>query len=153
MTTNPTVPFFAEGDGARPLLVGNPLIPAGQRTADSWFNFGAFAEPIPLTTAQCASGSCPAINWWNVGNTPRGVIRGPGRNNWNTSLYKRIKVTERFQLQFRAEAYNLFNHTQFNAVDTQIQYNAAGVNTRTSTGNVTSARDPRIMQFAVRVEF
>jgi hypothetical protein len=38
-------------------------------------------------------------------------------------------------------------------VDTTIQYNAAGVNTRSSTANVTSARDPRIMQFALRINF
>jgi hypothetical protein len=153
MSTNPTVNFFSEGDGARPLLVGNPTLSNDQRTVTSWFNQSAFAEPVPITAAQCASGTCPPITWVNFGNTPHGVIRGPGRNNWNTSVFKNFHVTEKLNVQFRAEAYNTFNHTQFNAVDTTIQYNAAGVNTRTSTGNVTSARDPRIMQFALRVTF
>ena len=54
---------------------------------------------------------------------------------------------------FRAEAYNTFNHTQFSGVDTTITYNAAGVNTRASTGNLTSARDPRYMQLAFRLTF
>ena len=155
MSTNPTVNFFGngEGDGSRPLLIGNPNLPSSQRTVDNWFNIGAFAEPIALTAAQCASGTCPAITYGNIGNTPQGVIRGPGRQTWNTAIFKTFKFRERVRFQFRAEAYNTFNHTNFNAVDTQIQYNAAGVNTRSSSSNVTSARDPRIMQFALRINF
>jgi hypothetical protein len=154
MATSPTVNFFAEGDGARPLLVGNPNLPNSQRSLTQWFNLAAFAEPVPITAAQCASGVCPAVTYGNVGNTPSNVIRGPGRNNWNTSVFKNFRVREgRLNFQVRAEAYNTFNHTQFNAIDTTIQYTAAGVNTRASAGNVTSARDPRIMQFALRVTF
>lgn len=153
MTTNPTVNFFSEGDGARPLLVGNPNLPNSQRSVAQWFNLAAFAEPIPITAAQCASGVCPAVTYGNIGNTPSNVIRGPGRNNWNMSVFKNFRFRERLNFQIRAEAYNTFNHTQFNAIDTTIQYNAAGVNTRASSGNVTSARDPRIMQFALRLNF
>jgi hypothetical protein len=153
MTTSPTVNFFSEGDGARPLLVGNPSLPSSQRNINTWFNLAAFAEPIPITAAQCASGTCPAVSYMNVGNTPTNIIRGPGRQTWNTSVFKNFRFRERLNIQFRAEAYNTFNHTNFNAVDTTIQYNASGVNTRTSAGNVTSARDPRIMQLALRVIF
>jgi hypothetical protein len=155
MTTNPTVTVLGSGygDGSRPLLIGNPNLPSNQRTVDNWFNVGAFAEPIPLTAAQCASGTCPAISYGNIGNTPTNVIRGPGRQTWNTAVFKTFSFREKLKVQFRAEAYNLFNHTNFNAVDTTIQYNAAGVNTRSSTANVTSARDPRIMQFALRINF
>ena len=153
MTTSPTVNFFSGGDGARPLMIGNPNLPKDQRTFARWFNAAAFAEPIPITAAQCASGTCPAITFGNIGNTPPGIIRGPGRNNWNTSIFKNFKVRERLNIQFRAKAYNAFNHAQFNGVDTTVQYNAAGVNTRSSTGNITSTRDPRIMQFALRLNF
>jgi hypothetical protein len=153
MTTNPTVPFFAEGDGASPLLVGDPTLPKDQRTVSRFFNTSAYAEPIPITAAQCASGTCPAATWVNYGNASTASFRGPGRNNWNTAVYKTFVVHEKFRIQFRAEAYNTFNHTQFNAIDTTIQFNAAGVNTRTSSGNITSARDPRIMQFALRLNF
>ena len=153
MSTNPTVNFFSAGDGARPLLVGNPNPPSGQRSVNQWFNTAAFAEPIPITAAQCASGTCPAISWVNIGNTPSGVVRGPGRNNFNTAIFKYFRIRERFTAQFRAEAYNAFNHTQFDAVDTSVKYNASGVNTNTSWGQVTSARDPRIMQFALRLMF
>ncbi|HTP33185.1 MAG TPA: carboxypeptidase regulatory-like domain-containing protein [Candidatus Acidoferrales bacterium] len=155
MTTNPTVNFFGsgEGDGSRPLLIGDPTLPGSQRNINTWFNAAAFAEPIPLTAAQCASGTCPPVTYGNIGNTPTNVIRGPGRQTWNTSIFKNFRIKERLNIQFRAEAYNIFNHTNFNAVDTTIQYNAAGVNTRTSTANITSARDPRIMQLALRINF
>jgi len=112
MSTNPTVNFFSAGDGARPLLVGNPNPPSGQRSVNQWFNTAAFTEPIPITAAQCASGTCPAISWVNIGNTPSGVVRGPGRNNFNTAIFKYFRIRERFTAQFRAEAYNAFNHTQ-----------------------------------------
>jgi hypothetical protein len=134
-------------------MIGNPNLPRDQRSATRWFDASAFAEPIPITAAQCASGTCPAWTYGNVGNAPSNIIRGPGRNTWNTSVFKNFRIRERLTVQFRAEAYNTFNHTNFNAVDTTIQYNAAGVNTRSSTGNVTSARDPRIMQFALRINF
>jgi hypothetical protein len=153
MTTNPTVNYWAEGDGARPWVVGDPMLPKNQRTVTQYFNLSAFAEPIPITAAQCASGTCPVPTWVNIGNEASTAIRGPGRNNWNSSIYKTFMVREKVRIVFRGEAYNTFNHTQFSGVDTTIQYNAAGVNTRSSAGNITSARDPRIMQFALRINF
>ena len=153
MTTNPTVTYWSEGDGATALVVGNPNLSRDQRTVTRWFNVAAFAEPVPITAAQCASGTCPQWTYNNIGNAASSLIRGPGRNNWNTSIFKNFKLGERFTMQFRAEAYNTFNHTQFNAVDTTVQFNASGAQTRSSSGNVTSARDPRIMQFALRLSF
>jgi hypothetical protein len=57
------------------------------------------------------------------------------------------------RLIFRAEAYNTFNHTQFDSLDTTITFNAAGVNTRSSSGRITGSREPRILQFALRLAF
>ena len=59
MTTNPTVNFFSEGDGARPILVGDPVLPKDQRTVSQYFNVAAFAEPIPLTTGVVRVGDVP----------------------------------------------------------------------------------------------
>jgi hypothetical protein len=47
------------------------------------------------------------------GNVSRGSLRGPGLTNFDTSLFKRIPINERFNLQFRAEVFNLFNHANF----------------------------------------
>ena len=80
-------------------------------------------------------------------------MRGPGVNNWNMSLFKNVKVAGRARVQFRAEAYNVFNHTQFAFVDTTPKFDAAGNQVSGTFGQATVARDPRIMQFALRVEF
>jgi hypothetical protein len=68
--------------------LGNPNLPQDQRSATQWFNLAAFAEPLPITAAQCASGACPAVTYGTVGNTPQNLIRGPGRNNWNPSILR-----------------------------------------------------------------
>jgi hypothetical protein len=80
------------------------------------------------------------------------VARGPGIDNWNMSLFKNVRLG-RANVQFRAEAYNVFNHTQFSGVDTNPKFDAAGNQVNATFGQITSARDPRIMQFALRVDF
>ncbi len=76
-----------------------------------------------------------------------------GINNWNISLFKNISLRERLDIQFRAEAYNVFNHTQFSNVNTTPKFDAAGNQVNKQFGQVTAARDPRIMQFALRLRF
>jgi hypothetical protein len=156
MGTSPSVNFTGGGDGARPLMVGDPNNVPGGRNFYSWFNAAAYAEPIPLApSGVCPATGCPAIGVANTGNAPPTQFRGPGVNNWNTTLSKSFGIAREGRVQgtFRAEAYNTFNHTQFSGVDTTITYNAAGVNTRSSTGNITSARDPRYVQLAFRLTF
>jgi hypothetical protein len=153
MGTSPTVNFAGGGDGVRPLMVGNPVLPKSQRTFDEYFNTAAFAEPVPIDRTQCTTSGCPAMTVANLGNMPLYPFRGPGVNNWNTSLFKNLSIREKMRVQFRAEAYNTFNHTQFGSVDTTLTYNAAGQNTRATSGQLTGSRDPRIMQFALRLMF
>jgi hypothetical protein len=150
MGTSPAVNFTGGGDPVRALMVGNPN---GPRTFTQWFNVAAFAEPTPVDPKTCTSSGCPPMTFLNFGNAPFMPIRGPGRNNWNTSLFKNFTVKEKLRFQFRAEAYNTFNHTQYAGVNTTIMFNAAGVNTNAQAGQITSARDPRIMQLALRVLF
>jgi hypothetical protein len=63
-------------------------------------NPNAYVEPTALT----------------FGDSGRNSVRNPGYTNWNMSLFKNIKFTERFSLQFRAEAFNVFNHTEWASV-------------------------------------
>jgi hypothetical protein len=112
----------------RPDQVGGVSYP---HTAAQWFNTDAFAPP--------ASGA------W--GNAAHNSLRGPGRNNWNLSLFKSFVLNEtrgsRFEL--RAESFNTWNHTEFNQVS-----NALGSN---DFGQVTSAFDPRVFQFGAKLYF
>ena len=115
------------GFNDRPNLVGNPEL--SNPTTLQWFNTAAFAFSAPGT----------------FGNAGRNILDGPGFQNVNASLLKNTRITERVNLQFRAEAFNLFNHPNFNLPD-----NFLGSPT---FGRITSARDPRHIQFGLKLLF
>jgi hypothetical protein len=144
--TSPSLEITGGGDGWRPIMTGNPILPKDQRTFDKYFDPTVFMEPYPLKAGETPT-------WLNFGNMPRLIVRGPGTCNWNTSLFKNFVVKERLRFQLRAEAYNLYNDTQFSGLDTTITFNAARQNSRTSSGQLTSARAARVMQFALRLSF
>ena len=123
------VPEHFDGFGAndRPNVVGNPEL--SQQTPEQWFNTAAFAFP-------------PAGNFGNAG---RNILDGPGYQNVNASLVKNTALTETMSLQFRAEVFNLFNHPNFNLPD-----NFLGSPT---FGRISSARDPRHIQFGLKLLF
>ncbi len=156
MGESPSVNFTGGGDGARPLMVGNPMLSGSKRTFTTWFNAAAYAEPTPMGSGGlCPATGCPAYTIANIGDMPATQFRGPGVNNWNTSVYKNFSLFRdgRVMGQFRGEAYNAFNHSQWSGVDSTITFNASGVNSRATTGNITSARDPRYMQLAFKILF
>jgi hypothetical protein len=115
------------GANDRPNVVGNPDV--SNSNTLQWFNTAAFAFPAPGT----------------FGNAGRNILEGPGFHNVNASLVKNTALTERVNLQFRAEAFNLFNHPNFNLPD-----NFLGSPT---FGRITSARDPRHIQFGLKLLF
>jgi hypothetical protein len=75
----------------------------------------------------------------------RRFFHGPGTNNWDMALLKDTQLSERTRLQFRAEFFNVFNHTQFNA--------AQGNVNSTGFGSVTSAAPERIGQLSLKLLF
>lgn len=75
-------------------------------------------------------------------------------NNWDIALYKNFPLREQMRIQFRWELYNAFNHTQFESVDTTARFDpATGEQVNSQFGQLTSARAPRLMQFALRFYF
>lgn len=80
-----------------------------------------------------------------LGTSRRSFFAGPGLNNFDTALLKNTNFGDRFTLQFRAEFFNIFNHTQFANVDGN--YNSA------TFGQATTAADPRIGQLALKLMF
>ncbi|MEO7144015.1 MAG: TonB-dependent receptor [Bryobacteraceae bacterium] len=87
------------------------------------------------------------------GNAGVGVLRGPGVNNWDISLYRLIHMGERETLQLRLETYNTFNHTQFSTLSTQAKFDAQGNQVDPLFLQPTAARGPRRVQLAVRFNF
>jgi hypothetical protein len=79
------------------------------------------------------------------GNANRRFFHGPGVNNWDFALLKNTQFTERLNLQFRAELFNVFNHAQF--------LNPSGLMPSSNFGIVPGARDPRIGQLSLKLNF
>ena len=122
----PGISTGRNGLATRPNLVGDV---EGARTVQQWFNTAAFAEPAPGF----------------FGNAGRNIIREPGTHKWDMSFFKNNRITESVNLQFRAEFFNIFNHASFNGINTTFGSGAFG--------SVTSARDPRIVQFGLKLGF
>ncbi|HWX91262.1 MAG TPA: TonB-dependent receptor [Terriglobales bacterium] len=126
------VPDFA---GGKVLADTNP------RHGKAYFNYALFTNELP----------------GQFGNSRRRFFHGPGLNNFNMALLKSTKITESKTLEFRVEAFNLFNHAQFTNPDSEINdgYPIVGAdgNLQGSFGMVSNARDPRIMQLGLKFLF
>jgi hypothetical protein len=117
--------------GCRPHQVGDPNSSPAQ-TYGAWFNAGAFAAPDPTLTA--------------LANSRPGSVRGPGFWRTDLSLFKNMKFNERLTGQLRWETFNTFNHAN--------PICCASLNVTSSFFNqVTSTRDPRIMQLGMKLNF
>jgi Carboxypeptidase regulatory-like domain len=128
---------------ARPNLVGDPNLPNDQRTTDRWFNTDAFTlQPTGF-----------------LGTAGRNVVEGPGMNTVDLSLLKNIPITERHRLQFRTEVFNSFNHVNFDvpericSVPTISSLGGPSCTGFGPFGRISAARDPRILQFALKYIF
>ncbi len=97
-----------------------------------WFNPNDFQDP--------------QLGHFNIG-TQRSICCGPGLDQWDFSVHKKIAITEDKYFQFRAEIFNIFNHTNF--------YNPDGhfSDGPTLFGKITQAQDPRLVQFALKFMF
>jgi hypothetical protein len=81
-----------------------------------------------------------------IGNAPRTVCCGPGINNWEIAIQKVTPIGERFKLEFHTEFFNAFNHAQFFQPD-------GNFTDGSDFGRVKRARDPRLIQFALKLIF
>ena len=133
---------FANSDGGaggvsqRPDQVGDPN--AHPCVPGTFFNTCAFADP--------ANGS--------FGNVGRNTIPGPGSRIWDFSLFKTFTVTERNRLEFRAEFFNVLNHTNYLFAKPGPQNGNPGtVLGDARFGQLTAARDPRQIQLALKFSF
>ena len=114
----------------RPDRVCDPQLDKGERTITRFINTGCYAtQPFGA-----------------IGNGGRYTVLGPGINNWDFSLFKTFAAGERMNVQFRAEFFNGWNHTQFLGPDTWTIPSA-------NFGVITEAARPREMQFGLRFAF
>jgi hypothetical protein len=120
--------LFFLGAGA-PQLSGPLQILNPKNSGNYYLNPAQFSDPTLGTFAT----------------TPRSICCGPGENQWDITLSKRIALSEAKYFQFRADIFNLFNKTEF--------VNPDGNFSDTTFGQVLQARDPREVQFALKFYF
>jgi hypothetical protein len=115
------------GGADRPNVTGDPSVAAP--SISRWFNTGAFTVG-PVGT---------------FGNAGRSLILGPSAWNVDAALSRSFPITEARHVDFRAEAFNLFNHTRLGSPVTAMNSPAYG--------QILSTRDPRIVQLALKYKF
>ena len=103
--------------------------PYGDKSVSNYFNPAAFALPALGT----------------LGNTGKGFLAGPGTWQFDAALSRTFRFRETQKMEFRAEAFNVTNSFHMNEPETNLNSN--------TFGQVTSAKDPRIMQFALKYFF
>ena len=120
---------FAGFSVQRPNLVGDPALPAGQRTAARWFRTEAFALAPAFT----------------LGSASRHPVRGPGVRLLDLAVVREVALGNRGRLDLRGEVFNALNAPAYGAPN--------GVFGSAAFGSITTAGDPRVVQLAVRLHF
>jgi hypothetical protein len=113
----------------RPNLVGDPTLPADQRTPARWFNTSAFA----------------VANQFTIGSASRNPVRGPSYRDVDLAFMRRIGLRGDHAIELRAEIFNVLNPTNFGA--------PAAMAGPASFGTITTALDPRVVQLAAKFWF
>jgi hypothetical protein len=108
----------------------------GSKACVNWLNNAAFSVPV-----IGAAGT-------GFGNIVKGSLRGPGQTVWHAALVRSFHLVRETSLQFRAEYFNVLNHTLLNNPST-----GSPLASSTSFGTITSTGDPRIAQFALKYVF
>ena len=121
----------------RPNVSGKMSYP---KQVKGWFDTTKFSYPTPSWEGG------PNLGF---GNMAKDAIVGPGRVNFDTSLYKTFSVTERARFELRFESFNTFNHAQFNGVNTGYQ----GSPTAGNFGWVNSDWGPRTLELGGKFVF
>jgi hypothetical protein len=108
----------------------------GSKACVNWFNKDAFTVPVigPAGTG--------------FGNIVKGSLRGPGNTVWHAAMVRTFPLFGERSVQFRAEYFNILNHTLLNNPNT-----SAPIGSSTSFGTITGTGDPRIAQFALKFVF
>jgi len=120
---------FAGFGTQRPNRISDPELPASQRSVSKWFDTEAFVVAPQFT----------------LGNSSRNPVRGPAFRNLDVALIKHTKITETVDVEFRTEVFNFTNTPPLGAPNV--------VKGNSAFGTITTAGDPRVIQFGLKVNF
>ncbi|MGA2094800.1 MAG: carboxypeptidase regulatory-like domain-containing protein [Candidatus Acidiferrum sp.] len=119
-------------------FAGEPNLTAPFHTQNIRQNNGYVFNPNLFSNAT--------VNPGMIGNAPRSICCGPGLNNWDMSFIKETQLNERWQMEFRGDVFNIWNHAQFYSVDGDISDGS-------TFGQVQHVHDPRLVQFSLKFRF
>jgi hypothetical protein len=119
----------------RPDVVPGQNPNAGPHTPGAWLNAGAFQRVVPDPNSPVQQ----------FGTAGRNIAQGPGYANWDFSAFKNIRVAEGKEFQFRAELFNILNHTNFRLPDSDIS--------SPTFNQILAAEPPRVVQLALKFLF
>ncbi len=127
------------GLDSRVVVVGK----VNEKVGNIPFNAAAIKPP---TAANSVNG---------MGNAAKVLFTNPGINNWDLAVFKNFRYgkSEAQYIQFRAESYNTWNHTQYSSVDTGSRWDASGNQINANLGQFTNAAQARRIQFGVKIYF
>lgn len=133
--------------GTGKLLAGGAFSSTNPRSGLPYFNNCVLSE-LQANNQACPAGAVPFFDFeqpGQIGNANRRFFHGPGLNNWDMALSKSISFTESKALDLRFEAFNIFNHAQFQNPNGSIDSSNFGI--------ITAANPPRILQIAGKFHF
>lgn len=127
-------------NGRADRVPGVPLYPA-HKTLTQWFNTAAFQ--VPTNAAGIQGGA--------YGNSGYNMLRGPRYQDWDINLQKNILFRERYNVQLRADSFNVFNHPNFNPPNANISNSSTFGKITAISG--TPSYEPRTVEFAAKFNF
>jgi len=131
--------------GAVMLLQSGPPITVATQQNKMFSNSAGALRADVIKDAKLPEGEREIYRWLSFGNQGVGLVRGPGVSNLNTSLIRTFRIPERYQLQFRGEAFNLASHANFGMPGRVFEGPGFGI--------VSSARPARQIQVGMRLTF
>ena len=120
---------YTNGEASRPDRIAKGAL--ANPSVDQWFDRTVFPV-VPLGS-------------YRFGSSGRNILDGPGAININTSLSRRLRFRENRSVQFRADTFNLPNHPNFNLPENKVDI--------ISGGSISRAKNNRVLQLALRLEF
>jgi hypothetical protein len=136
---------------------------ATPHSVGTWFdNTQTFAaDPVTGVATLVAVGPFTPPAEGTFGTLGHNSLRGPGRDNWNMSLFKSFVFSESrgSRMELRFETFNTWNHTQFNGISNGLSYHLNPhfgkylPDSGQQFGQVTSAFEPRILQIGLKLYF
>jgi hypothetical protein len=154
-----TSPYGLSYDAGVNLVPGNPIYLYGANCASVFQQLGGLAPGQTCPGGRAINPNAFVTANSGLGNAPRNFVRGFGTWQMNSAIRREFPISERLKLQFRAEAFNIFNHPNFGSINSGCCGSTFGLATATLANSLGTLNPlyqmggSRSMQFSLRLAF